>query len=104
MVDGMVIGQYACICGSGAQIVPQMRTINAIIQQLVLLIVDSNYGNPITMSSDEAIKPAIIEQDGEEGEKKFRWPPLESNPEVFTNYLQTVCQKTANIILLSTLD
>ena len=42
------------------------------------------------MSSDEATKPAIIEQDGEEGEKKFRWPPLESNPEVFTNYLQSV--------------
>lgn len=45
-------------------------------------------------SSAEEPKPNVIVDDEDsapEGEdKKFSWPPLESNPEVFTNYLQSI--------------
>jgi len=41
------------------------------------------------MSADEASQPAVIEDDSNE-DKKFSWPPLESNPEVFTNYLHSI--------------
>ena len=57
----------------------------------VLLHIHNNYQlvpNTI-MSADEASQPAVIEDDSNE-DKKFSWPPLESNPEVFTNYLQSI--------------
>jgi len=33
---------------------------------------------------------AIIEHGDDPAPKKFSWPPLESNPEVFTNYLRSI--------------
>ncbi|KAL7546119.1 hypothetical protein ACHAWF_009452 [Thalassiosira exigua] len=45
------------------------------------------------MASKDQCTPAfaLIDDDGEASEeKKFSWPPLESNPEVFTTYLQSI--------------
>ena len=42
------------------------------------------------MSSTNEAKSTVIEDGNIEDEKKFSWPPLESNPEVFTNYLQSI--------------
>lgn len=56
------------------------------------------------MSDDNAAAPAAVIEDEKAGTKRqkihpedektedpsFRWPPLESNPEVFTNYLQSI--------------
>ncbi|KAL7473627.1 hypothetical protein ACHAXS_014081 [Conticribra weissflogii] len=37
-----------------------------------------------------ASTPAMIENGDDATSKKFSWPPLESNPEVFTNYLRSI--------------
>ena len=42
------------------------------------------------MSSTNEAKSTVIEDGNTEDEKKFSWPPLESNPDVFTNYLQSI--------------
>ena len=44
------------------------------------------------MSSTTNNAPAVVENDDADGgeKKKFSWPPLESNPDVFTTYLQSI--------------
>lgn len=39
-------------------------------------------------NENEAPAAAVVEEEAEQ--KKFSWPPLESNPEVFTTYLQSI--------------
>lgn len=45
------------------------------------------------MSDTNQTTPAVIESNNDDDaaeEKKFSWPPLESNPEVFTTYLRSI--------------
>eukprot|EP00581_Thalassiosira_minuscula_P019993 CAMPEP_0183714272 /NCGR_PEP_ID=MMETSP0737-20130205/8852_1 /TAXON_ID=385413 /ORGANISM="Thalassiosira miniscula, Strain CCMP1093" /LENGTH=250 /DNA_ID=CAMNT_0025943179 /DNA_START=172 /DNA_END=924 /DNA_ORIENTATION=+ len=42
------------------------------------------------MSGTEQTKATNLDGNDDAEEKKFSWPPLESNPEVFTTYLQSI--------------
>ncbi|KAL7540724.1 hypothetical protein ACHAXR_010676 [Thalassiosira sp. AJA248-18] len=50
----------------------------------------------MSAADETSTAPAVIENDDNDTEqKKFSWPPLESNPDVFTNYLQSIGLPTA---------